>query len=47
MTIYNKIGCETMATVLIKDDLFKSISEIAKRENTTEEELLNEMIEKK
>ena len=34
-----------MATVLIKDDLFKSISKIAKKQNTTESKIVNEAIE--
>ncbi|MCL2115274.1 MAG: hypothetical protein FWH29_03540 [Methanobrevibacter sp.] len=34
-----------MATVLIKDDLFKSISKIAKKKNTTESKIVNEAIE--
>ena len=36
-----------MATISIKDNLFKTISKIAKRENITEEEFLNEIIEKR
>lgn len=36
-----------MATISIEDNLFEIISQIAKRENITEEEVLSEMIEKK
>ena len=34
-----------MAFVLIEDNLFKSLSEIAKKENTTEDKLVNDVIE--
>ena len=36
-----------MPTVLINDNLFEIIKKIAKRKNITEEEVLNEMIEKR
>jgi len=35
-----------MATVLIKDDIYKIISKIARRENTSEDELINKVLEK-
>ena len=35
-----------MATVLIKDDIYKIITKIARRENTSEDELINKVLEK-
>ena len=38
---------KNIPTISIEDSLFKIISKIAKRENITEEEFLNEIIEKR
>ena len=35
-----------MATIIINDNLFKSVSKIAKRENTTENKVINQLLAK-
>ena len=35
-----------MSNALIKEDIYKTISKIAKRENTTEDDIINELLSK-
>lgn len=35
-----------MATVSINDDIYKTISKIAKKENTTEDKIINDVLKK-
>ena len=44
--IYIKLMVRIMATVIIKGEIYKIITKIAKRENISEDEVINKVLEK-